>query len=123
MKSILLIVALLCGAVSSFAQAAPLAANVGQTLTLTVNVGTGTAPFVFTWTKNDVKWTPPVAPVVSTDGKTCTVTIANAQLTDAGNYLVNVWNSAGNANTPYAAVTVAQVIILPGNVTLTAVAK
>lgn len=105
------------------AQSVPTAVYVGKPLEITVAVGSGTPPFVFAWTKNGAQWTPPVPPVISPDGMKAVLTIPSAQLTDAGSYLVNVSNSAGNVSTPSAAVTVAQVIVLPGNVTLTAIAR
>ncbi len=96
---------------------------VGSPMEITAAAATGTAPFTFTWTKNGAAWTPPVAPVISTDGMKAAITIPSAQLTDSGNYAVKISNSAGATSSPSASATIAQVIVLPGNVSITIIAK
>lgn len=64
---------------------------VGRTATLTVNV-TGTAPFTYKWQFNGVD----LADGGRISGsQTSTLTIANAQASDAGNYKVLVTNTGG----------------------------
>ena len=101
-----------------FAQAATAPnATTGKTVILTATVATGTPTFIWTWKKNGVAWTPPTAPVNT--AMTSIVTINNVQLTDAGSYTVNVYNVAGNTDSPPAVFTVSQTLVLPGGITLT----
>jgi len=108
-----LFLALFALSVSAFAQNAPVTTAAGKTAVFTASVSVGTPPFVWTWTKDGKPWTPPVAQVVAANGMSSVVTLANLQPTDSGTYQVNVYNSAGNTNAPYEALTVTPVVTPP----------
>lgn len=107
-NKILLMFALLAGAVS--AQITPPAntAVVGQTVTLSVTAD-GTAPFTYQWYKDGKIW-------VGTTQQT--VVFAKVQLYDAGTYTVDVINSAGKTTAPAVVFTVTAplpVVVAPSN--------
>ena len=97
-KPILLFLALLCGAVYSFAQAAtttssaatvPFTIVQGSAFNISVTVGAGTTPYTYQWTKDGIAIPAPLCTASN-------LSFTSALSSDAGIYVVTVSNSAGS---------------------------
>lgn len=84
-------------------QPASISVNPGQTGTLTVTAN-GTPPLAYQWSKDGT---------ALSSGTGATLTLTNAQTTDAGNYTVKITNTYGNVTSSAAAVTVTSSPIPP----------
>ena len=69
----------------------------GDDVTFAVEISGGPPPFRYTWRKN-------ISQIFASEERTASFTITNAQLADAGNYLVHVTNSISAASSLPAAV-------------------
>lgn len=91
-KSLLFLLALLCGAVSLLAQAAPAPVTatykLGEPARIAFVSADGTTPFTFQWNKNGT----PIAGATNT-----ALTFAALAVGDVGTYTLTVKNSAGQA--------------------------
>ena len=114
-KTLLLILALLCGAVSNaFAQTAGTTVTkeckLGSSQTLEISeIKTGTPPFTYQWMKNGK----PIPDAVSNRWYFSAISVA-----DAGTYTVVVTNAAGSKVSNAAVITVALSLVAPDGITI-----
>ncbi len=119
MKKLLLSFALICGALSAFAQAAttvsaaaavPFSTTQGSAFNISLTVQ-GTTPFTYQWSKNGVNIPAPI-------GTASNLSFPSALASDAGTYVCTVSNSAGSAvsNAGNVSVSVPVIITAPFSV-------